>query len=110
MNRRSFFRFAASAPIAVASSQSYAGAPSDFRRLSSEVGDPGERGLAMLRADGLTPITYLDGVEQEFVCTCDVDLGMVRRAVTSPGGNICVGNDGECLIETVYGRVEIRVR
>lgn len=64
----------------------------------------------MLRADGLTPITYLDGVEQEFVCTADVDLGMVRRAVTSVGGNLCVGNEHQVLIETVYGRVDIRVR
>lgn len=109
MDRRSFFLFAVVAPAAVAA-PALAGELTSYRRLSSEKGDSGERAWAMLRADGHDVIAYLDGVEQTMACTADVDLGLIRRAVMSPGGNLCVGADDEVMIESVYGRVELRLR
>lgn len=110
LNRRSFFRFAAAVPVAVATARpDLAGAATSYRRISTESGDPGERAWAMLRADGYHPQAYLDGVYQELACTADADEGMVRRGVATMDGNLCVGADEKVMMETVYGRVEIRI-
>lgn len=110
MDRRSFFRFFAAAPVAVATARpDLPGFAASYRRLSSESGDPGERAWAELAADGIYPKVYLDGVEQDLACTADVDLGMIRRAAKSPQGRLLMGADEQVMIETVYGRVDIRI-
>lgn len=109
MDRRSFFRAAVTAPIAIAAAPA-SGIACEFSRVSCVAGDPGERAYGILCARGLRPTVWLNGVEQGLAETADVALGLVTRAVDAGGGGIAFNNaTGEVLRETVYGRVEITV-
>lgn len=109
MNRRSFFRAAVFAPVAVAAAPA-SGAACEFTRISCERGDPGERAYSILRGRNLNPKVWLDGVEQKFAVTADVHEGFVKRAVDAGGGNVAFNDvTGEVFEEVVHGRVEITV-
>lgn len=114
MNRRAFFGAMAAAPgvLAAAAGLSVAlpGEPCSFRRVSCERGDPGERAYAILCGDQKSARIFLDGVEQRFAITADMDEGSVLRHVATPEGHIAFNRvTGEIYNETVYGRVDIRI-
>ncbi|BCH33150.1 hypothetical protein MesoLjLc_50800 [Mesorhizobium sp. L-8-10] len=109
MDRRSFLRGAAVAPIAVTGAAVQANsAPEGYERVSTETGDPGERAYAMACGDGKRIKVYLDGVEQQYCLTADARQGWVKRHVITEQGNVAFNRaTEEILTEVVHGRVEI---
>lgn len=109
MDRRSFLRGAAVAPI-IATLPAISSAPAGYERVSCEKGDPGERAYALARADGKTVKVYLDGVEQKHAVTADANEGWVKREVVSPAGNIAYNPaTWEIYREIVHGVVRIDI-
>lgn len=108
ISRRNFIVAASGVAIAGASGVAIPAAPG--RRVSVESGDPGEVELALIRADGHEVEIYLDGVIQEHALTADEAEGMVKRYMTSAGGEILINREaGRILEETVRGLVEVRI-
>lgn len=111
MDRRSFLRSAALAPVsvaAVASGKSHS-APLGYERVSSEKDDPGYLAWCTLNADKKTCLVYLDGVQQKFVLTADAKEGWIKRHILSPNGNLVIGSDNNILNEIVSGVVTISI-
>lgn len=75
-------------------------------RMSCEPDDAGYVPWGMARGDGKIVKVWLDGVEQKQCITADESVGMVKRVLLTPAGNVAVGND-EVLTEVVYGDVRI---
>lgn len=111
MNRRSFLRGAAVAPvIAVGAAIPAISAPGGFSRVSCEKGDPGERAYGIACAERKQVDVYLDGVKQKFALTADAKEGWVKRWIEAGNGRPAFNPaTEEVLTEVVYGRVEIRL-
>lgn len=112
MDRRSFVSLLPLGAAAVVHKPTEAvarGIP-DGIRVSSEKGDPGERLYCQLCGDKKRVRIFLDGAEQQMAVTADERLGMVKRAVLTPKGNLAVNHaTGEIFHEEVYGAVRIEI-
>jgi hypothetical protein len=78
----------------------------DGIRVSSDKDDPGYSQWAMFNGDGKKVEAYLNGELQKHCMTADEKLGMVKRAVLTPSGNMAIGHD-EFLFEEVFGDVRV---
>lgn len=77
-------------------------------RVSNEKDDPGYRDYCIIVGDKKKVLVYIDGVEQKLCTIADSAEGWVKRAVTTPDGNIA--HDGDTILqEVVHGKVVIEV-
>lgn len=107
MQRRSFLVGAILAPGAAAASLPIS-APIGGIRISCEKEDSGYRDYCIANGDGKIVKVWLDGVEQKRCVMADENLGVVKRMVTTPQGNIAHDN-GEFLFEEIKGFVEVKI-
>lgn len=123
MDRRSFMRGVAIAPVIVGGAivtkvkteeitpedmPMKGEAPKGYERISSETGDPGERAFAMACGDGKNVKIYLDGVGQKYATMADAREGLVKRLVLTPEGNMAFNRvTNEMFTEIVSGWVAI---
>ena len=110
MNRRNFFGVLAVSPIAAAAlpPPMKGVAPAGFERVSCTAGDPGERAFALSKNLGKIIKVKLDGKPQPLASMADANIGVVRRAVKGPDGNLLCGVDS-VIEEDVHGFVEIEL-
>jgi hypothetical protein len=107
MNRRQIIAGLGIGGAAVAAGAVATAKPPPSARISCEKGDPGERLYSILCGDRKEIKIYLNGVEvKDGVVTVDPQLGMIKRAVVTPGGNRAYNNvTGELYYEEVFGEV-----
>lgn len=103
MKRRSFLVGAVVAPGAALAALP----PVGGIRVSCEQGDPGYRDYCIANGDGKVFKVWIDGVEQKRCVMADERLGVVKRMVTTPAGNIAHDADGNIFFEEISGVVEI---
>lgn len=78
-------------------------------RVSANKDDPGFCAFTDLRGRGYAVFASCDGVNVPKAITADEEEGFVRRAVRDADGHL-VAKDGELVIETLRGQVEITWR
>lgn len=105
MNRRSFLVGAVVAPGAAFAALP----PVGGIRVSCEEGDPGYRDFCVANGDSKVFKVWLDGVEQKKCVMADERLGVVKRMVTTPSGNIAHDGDGNIFFEEISGAVKVEM-